>query len=103
MNFPETAMRIKKALEINDMNAQTLAEKSGVAKASISHYVNGRNEPSNISALKMGKVLGVNPMWLMGYDEPMIKTKTLDLSDFSEDQIARILSYAAFLKAGEGK
>lgn len=68
-----TAKRLIYALERINMKAQELAIKSGVNKASISQYVNGTHSPSNISAGKMAKVLGVNPVWLMGYDVPMLE------------------------------
>lgn len=55
------------------MKSQELADKSHVSKASISQYVNGSHAPSNISSGKMGKVLNVEPMWLMGFDVPMRK------------------------------
>lgn len=58
---------------MNDMKQQELADKSGVSKNSISQYLSQRSIPSNISAGKMATVLGVNPMWLMGYDVPMKK------------------------------
>lgn len=50
------------------MRAQDLVERSGVSKASISQYLSGTHTPSNISAGKMGVALGVNPLWLMGFD-----------------------------------
>ena len=69
----KSSKRIRQALEMNDMKQQELADKSGVSKNSISQYLSQRSIPSNISAGKMATVLGVNPMWLMGYDVPMIK------------------------------
>ena len=71
-----TSSRIKTALEKAEMTAKELSNKSGVQEASISQYVNGYHKPSNISAGKMGMVLGVNPLWLMGFDEPMLKENT---------------------------
>lgn len=52
------------------MKAVELVEKSGVSKNCISQYLNGRNGPDNVNATKLGKALGVNPLWLMGYDVP---------------------------------
>lgn len=69
----KSSKRLRHALEMNDMKQQELADKSGVSKNSISQYLGQRSIPSNISAGKMATVLGVNPMWLMGYDVPMIK------------------------------
>ena len=66
-----TAKRLQIALANANMKPQELADKSGVGKSSISQYVNGSHAPSNISSGKMGKVLNVNPLWLMGFDAPM--------------------------------
>lgn len=68
MKYEETARRLKKALSDNDMKAQELADKCGINKASISQYVNGSHKPSNIKAALMADVLGVNALWLMGFD-----------------------------------
>ena len=69
-----TAKRLQLALSRINMKAQELAEASGVNKASISQYVNGSHAPSNISAGKMASVLKVNPVWLMGFDVPMLES-----------------------------
>lgn len=71
-----TAKRLQIALSNSNMKPQELANKSGVSKASISQYINGSHAPSNISSGKMGKVLGVNPLWLMGFDVTMNKDIT---------------------------
>ena len=66
-----TAKRLRLALDNSGMKSQELDEKAQVSKYSISQYVNGSHAPSNISAGKMGKVLGVEPLWLMGFDVSM--------------------------------
>ena len=68
MKHKLTADRLNEALNEANMTAQELSKKSGVSKASISQYRHGTYKPSNISSGKMGEVLGVNPLWLMGYD-----------------------------------
>ena len=73
MKYHVTAQRLSIALVNNNMSARELSVRSGVSESSVSHYVNGSHEPSNISANKMSKVLGVDPLWLLGYDVPMIK------------------------------
>ncbi len=73
MKYPETAKRLSDALNLKKLKAQELADASGVAKASISQYINGSHCPSTLSAGKMASVLGVDAMWLMGFDVPMIK------------------------------
>lgn len=73
MKYEETARRIRLALNNKGMKAIELAERTGIGRSSISHYVNGSHEPSNVTAYKMANVLDVNPAWLMGFDVPMIE------------------------------
>lgn len=67
MNMNNTSGRLKEALKDANLTQQELANKSGVNKSSISQYVNGHNSPSIDTAERLSKVLGVNPLWLMGY------------------------------------
>lgn len=71
-----TAKRIQLALSNANIKSQELADRSGVGKASISQYVNGSHVPGNISAEKIGKILNVNPLWLMGFDVTMERKDT---------------------------
>ena len=71
MKHELTAKRLQIAMGNININAQELSNRSGVAKASISQYVNGSHKPSNISSGKMAPILDVNPLWLMGFDVPM--------------------------------
>ncbi len=77
-----TAQRLKDALYNANLSQQELANLSGVAKASISHYTTGRFAPSNVSAEKMARVLDVSPLWLMGFDVPMNREAILTENAF---------------------
>lgn len=77
MKCEDTSKRLKEAMDDIGITQQELSKRSGVSKASISQYVNGSHSPSNISAGKLGKVLGVNPVWLMGFDAEKIKRPTV--------------------------
>lgn len=68
MKNPVTAQRLRQAMDEMNMKAVELSERSGLGKSSISQYLNGSHSPSNISSGRMGKVLKVNPLWLMGFD-----------------------------------
>ena len=71
MKHELTSKRLRIAMSRANITAQELSIKSGVAKASISQYVNGSHKPSNISSGKMASILDVNPLWLMGFDVSM--------------------------------
>ena len=74
MKYPEIKERFEQVLSKKGITARELAERSAVNETSISQYVNGHHKPSNISSGRMAEVLGVDPLWLMGYDVPMIPT-----------------------------
>lgn len=121
MKHKLTADRLNEALNEANMTAQELSKKSGVSKASISQYRHGTYKPSNVSSGKMGEVLGVNPLWLMGYDvdkyemeRPFVITvdkKHYDLfagvNDFAErasrKNIEHLISYMNFIIAQQEK
>lgn len=71
MKYRETARRLLYAMAAANISQQELANQAGIGKSSISHYVNGSNEPGNKAAYAMANVLGVNPLWLMGIDTDM--------------------------------
>lgn len=94
-----TAKRLQLALSNANMKPQELADKSGVSKSSISQYVNGSHIPSNISSGKMGKVLNVEPMWLMGFDVEMRK----DISSKSAKYDIELLKKVSLLNERDKK
>lgn len=118
MKYEKTALRLRKVLTIKNIRAAELAERSGVNKSSISQYYNGSHKPSNIAAMKMADVLGVNPMWLMGFDhvdmyeelntaeesdnavdvlKAALKKTGYYNSDFTDDEVIDIMKYAEFI------
>lgn len=64
------AERILQRLNACGLNQAELAKLSGVTRGAISHYIAGRNAPTNVTAGKLARVLGVDPVWLCGYDVP---------------------------------
>lgn len=61
--------RLLKALEMNDMRAVDLSNKTGISKGRISQYMSGLYEPKPKALYEICKALNVNESWLMGYDE----------------------------------
>ena len=99
MKNKTTAQRLAQVLDEKRMLPSELATKSGVSKASISQYINGSHAPSNISSAKMGNVLGVNPLWLMGFDVPKVVEKYDPLKGADYSKLVSIFEAAA----GEGR
>lgn len=66
-----TANRLNLAMEMRNMKAVDLSEKTGIGKSSISQYRNGIVKPKQDRIYLMAQALNVNEMWLMGHDVPM--------------------------------
>lgn len=63
--------RLRLAMNQNGLRAVDLAEKSGVAKGSISQYLSGKINAKMNNINTLASVLNVNPGWLMGLDVNM--------------------------------
>lgn len=73
--------RLNTAMRIRNIKATELSEKTGIAKSSLSEYINGKYEAKQDGVYLLAKALDVNEAWLMGLDVPMerknIKTDIL--------------------------
>lgn len=65
------AHRLSLAMQIRNIKATELHKKTGIAKSSISEYINGKYEAKQDGVYLISEALNVNPAWLMGADVPM--------------------------------
>lgn len=65
------ATRIRKALSMRNMTQTELCAKAKISKSSLSEYLNGKHEPGQDKVFILAQALGVDPVWLWGYDVPM--------------------------------
>ena len=63
--------RLTCAMKARGIRASELAQRTGLSKARISQYVNGKFLPKSDAILLMAEVLGVSELWLMGKTEDM--------------------------------
>lgn len=91
--------QLKEALDIREMKAAELSERSGINKPSISCYLSGRYEPKQEALYKMGRVLDVAEMWLAGYDIPMERPKSQKNNDAISDIVVKLRTDDKFLSA----
>ncbi len=68
--MPTFQARLCTAMKDRHVRATDLARETGLSKARISQYVNGRYIPKSDAILLMAQVLKVSPLWLMGKDVP---------------------------------
>lgn len=67
----KTSDRLREAIILKDITPAELARRVGTSDATISQQLSGKHGISAKFAEKIGEVLGVNPLWLLGYDAPM--------------------------------
>lgn len=87
------AERLQTALSENDMRPLELSRITGIDKAAISNYLNGKYKPKTDKLYLIANALRVNEAWLMGSDEvPMRKApiKTDTIYHLSEDEVLLI-------------
>lgn len=63
--------RLKTAMRIRNIKATELSVKTGIAKSSLSEYINGKYEAKQDGVYLLAKALNINEAWLMGLDVPM--------------------------------
>lgn len=66
--------RLNEAMSARSLRAVDLAEKTGLSKSSLSHYINGRYEAKQEALHLIAVALNVSEAWLMGLDVPMSRT-----------------------------
>ena len=66
--------RLKTAMRIRNIKATELSVKTGIAKSSLSEYINGKYEAKQDGLYLLARALDVNEAWLMGLDVPMERT-----------------------------
>ena len=83
-------MRIYQMRQVDILEAVApYAKELGVKiqKSEISQYLNGKFEPGHDKVYALSVALGVNPLWLMGYDEPMYNT--VEQASFKQEEEAK--------------
>lgn len=63
--------RLKEAMEIRDIKAIELSNKTGISQATISQYKSGYAVPKRNKLKILSDTLNVNPTWLLGLDVAM--------------------------------
>lgn len=76
--------RLNSVMKEQNIRQIELSEKTGISKGMINHYCKGRYVPSNLNAKKIGDCLGVNPVWLMGFEAQKYDTQRIERTSVEE-------------------
>lgn len=64
-------IRLKESLSLRNLKQADLCSMTEINKSTMSQYLSGQYEPSQIKLEILARALNVNEAWLMGYDVPM--------------------------------
>ncbi|MCI8621492.1 MAG: helix-turn-helix domain-containing protein [Clostridia bacterium] len=86
------SIRLQKAMNIRNIKAIELSEKTGIPKSSLSEYIKGKYEAKQKGIYKLAKALDVSEGWLMGLDVPMERMpddlrETIPLQELYKDTV----------------
>lgn len=93
--------RIRKAMDIRNMKAVDICEKTGIPKSSISMYLSGKVEPKSDRLYLIAKCLDVAESWLLGYDVPMERTQAQKNNDALSDIVVMLRTDEEFFSIVE--
>ena len=106
----EFAKRLKLAMDLRNIKASELSEKSNIPKSAISQYLSGLYEAKQKSIFKLATVLNVSEAWLMGLDVPMERTdfkyasyNGVDTEGLDEEDIEEINRFVEFIRQKKKK
>lgn len=84
--------RLKEGMNSCGFRQADLAERTGLSKSRISHYMSGRYEAKQEALYLIAKALNVNEAWLMGHDVPKERSIAQRENDISiETQTLRLV------------
>ena len=66
------ASRIREYREREDLTLAEMAQRTGVPAQTLNRYELGKRAPKIDVAVQIAERLGVNPLWLQGYDVPVL-------------------------------
>lgn len=95
--------RFNKVISMRNIKPTELAQKTGLSKSTISHYMSGYTKPKSDKLFVLAKALNVREQWLMGLDVPMerVSDKNADIDLTCTDASSQILfALGQLLKEG---
>lgn len=99
--------RYRTALVMTGIKAAEISRKTGISEATLSQYLGGYSKPKDERLALLAGVLGVDPLWLKGFDVPMNRNDITGnfLTKYTDTPGAKnlVAYYNAMNKYGQNK
>ena len=89
----EFQYRLQKSIAAKGITASELSRLSGVGKADISNYINGKYLAKQDKVLLLAKALDVDPGWLMTGEEPVSSPRKMPILIPDTKMFMKITNY----------
>ena len=83
----EISKRLNEALSDKNITKAELARRANITRQALNSYLVERTRPSHEVIVSLANVLGVNPAWLDGYEEPKYKSTNQHEVDIDDDDV----------------
>lgn len=90
--------RLKEAMDIRNLKAVDLCEKTKIPKGAVSYYLAGKSTPKADRLYLICKALDVSEAWMLGYDVDMAKTQAQKNNDIIADIVVKMRTDNSFLE-----
>lgn len=95
------ANRLKKIMDKHNIKAIELAEKTGISKSQISHWLSGTYKAKQDSLSVLAEFFDVDETWLMGFDVEMKSDKKRISPEEEQELLKSYLKRKGFLNNNE--
>lgn len=95
------ANRLKKIMDKYNIKAIELADKTGISKSQISHWLAGTYKAKQDSLSVLAEFFDVDETWLMGFDVEMKSDKKKLSPEEEQDLLKSYLKRKGFLNSNE--
>lgn len=107
MKVSNTSKRLKELMSEQNLKQVDILEKAKpfcsqfdvkLTKVDLSQYVSGKVEPGQFKLLVLSRALGVNELWLMGFDVPRDRSHIINVphQDFDQDALVAVQILASY-------
>lgn len=117
MKVSTSQERIRQLMDMYNLTLSDLAKRTGLAKSTLSYYINGKSIPRQEQIAQIADAFSINPAWLMGYDVKLpykmeqfdftLTPEEMDLlveyrnaDDNTRESIKRLLAYWKMITGG---
>lgn len=101
MKISNTKERLNELATQYGLKQSDIVKRTGINKATISYYMNGKREPAQDNIFTIAQAFDVDPAWIMGYDIPMKKPIQERFSADSAQLIVQIKNNSTLLQLCE--